>query len=291
MAAGSRRPRRFLKIAISASCAASGPSCSAIGPHTLPTYGASTSTGLPRRSGRRCAARTRAGSITGGAVINAIVARRLCSLEQLAGRLGHLRGPLGRQEVPGPGNDPQLQAADVGPPAPASILGDSIQSPAPARITVGTVSCRLRCRSKMIAAMSCRTNCQCSASPARALPGWRLAVTNSSTSPGCHAAGLAARRRSRNRVRPGQRRSTSRPILGYSKNAVYQNRHRCGSICRCRSHGWAALTASRWLTRSGACRAALNAAWTPQSCAISRTRGRARASISARMSAALLAVS
>src|SRR5512146_1996672 len=111
MAPGSRRPPRFLKITISASCAASGPSCSAIGPHTRPTYGASVSirSATAIRS-PRWAARTSAGSIVGGPVIGAIVAQtRSPTPEQLTGRLGHYRRVLVGQEVPRPGNDPHLQ--------------------------------------------------------------------------------------------------------------------------------------------------------------------------------------
>src|SRR6185437_11679976 len=115
MATGSRRPPRFLKITISASCAASGPSCSAIGPHTRPTYGASASSrSATAIRSPRWAARTSAGSILGGAVIGAIVARtRSPPPEQFARRLGHYRRVLVGQEVPCPGNDPQLQVVGV----------------------------------------------------------------------------------------------------------------------------------------------------------------------------------
>src|SRR5215472_7773004 len=108
MAPGSRRPPRFFKIVISASCAASGP-------HTRPTYGASASIKSAMAIwSPRWAARTSAGSIAGGPVIGAIVTRtRSPPLEQLAGRLGHHRRLLVGEEVPGPGNDPQLQVVGV----------------------------------------------------------------------------------------------------------------------------------------------------------------------------------
>src|SRR5215467_2499315 len=115
MAPGSRRPPRFFKIAISVSCAASGPSCSAIGPHTRPTYGASMSI----RSATAiwypcCAARTSAESIFGGPDIAAIVTRTQSPApEQLARRLGHHRRFLVGEELPGPRNGPHLQVVGM----------------------------------------------------------------------------------------------------------------------------------------------------------------------------------
>ena len=90
-------------------------------------------------------------------------------------------------------------------------------SAAPAMMTVGTVSRRLRYRRRMIAGMSCRTNCQCSASPASGaapLAAGRHEFLDLAGPPR-RRSGLLPRR-SRNRVVPGQWRSTSRPIPGYS---------------------------------------------------------------------------